>query len=204
MRAFRAVAAVLLSAVVLAGCGAGGGGSEEPSGSPPAGGAGNGTATASAPASAQPPSGSAPPGATDPAPGKPSGAPSGPSVPVSPGPSSALERLVTVTRSGGYAGKTTSLLVKGDGSWTRLDGQARPAGSGRLPADRVAKLRTALAQADLAHLPRIPTGGPAVFDGFLYVFVADGHEVAVDQRSLTPGLHDVLAALPPFEADPSR
>ncbi|MFK0042899.1 hypothetical protein ACIQU4_02145 [Streptomyces sp. NPDC090741] len=197
MRAFRAVAAVLLSAVVLAGCGSGGGGSGKPSASPPPG--GSGTASASASASAQPSPGPASPGATGAPPGKPTGTASASSVPVSPGPSSALERLVTVTRSGGYAGKTTSLLVKGDGSWTRLDGQARPIGTGKLPADRVAKLRTALAQADLAHLPRIPTGGPGVFDGFLYVFVHGGYEVAADQQSLTPALRNVLNELPAFE-----
>ncbi|WP_158708443.1 hypothetical protein [Streptomyces sp. NRRL S-244] len=206
MRAFRAVAAVLLSAVVLAGCGSGGGGSDKPSASHPPGGSGTASAPASDPASAsaQPSPGSGSPGATGVPPGKPSGSAPASSVPVSPGPSSALERLVTVTRTGGYAGKSSTLLVKGDGSWTRLDRQMRPAGTGKLPADREAKLRTALAQADLAHLPRFPTGGPAVFDGFVYTFVHGGYEVTVAQESLTPGLRDVLAELPPFEADPPR
>ncbi|MFE2880624.1 hypothetical protein ACFXG6_33970 [Streptomyces roseus] len=202
MRAFRAVAAVVLGAVVLAGCGSGGGGSDEPSGSPPTGGAGSGAASAPAPASARPPSGPASPGATDPAPENPSGAPSASSVPVSPGPSSALERLVTVTRTGGYAGKSATLAVKGDGSWTRLDRQLHPAGTGRLPADREARLRTALARADLPHLPRFPTGGPKVFDGYVYTFVHGGHEVTAAQESLTPALRAVLAELPPFESDP--
>lgn len=201
MRTLRAVAAALLGAVVLAGCGTGGGGSDGPSGSPPTGSAGSAAAPATAPAPSS--SGSASPGATDPAPGKPSGAPSASSVPVSPGPSSALERLVTVTRTGGYAGKSATLAVKGDGSWTRLDRQLNPAGTGKLPADREAKLRTALAQADLPHLPRFPTGGPAVFDGFVYTFVHGGHEVTMAQESLTPALRAVLAELPPFEADPS-
>ncbi|MFD7835744.1 hypothetical protein [Streptomyces sp. NPDC059761] len=197
MRTLRAVAAVLLSAVVLAGCGSGGGGSDKPPGSPPTGSAGSATPPATAPAQSS--SGPASPGATGPAPGKPSGAPSASSVPVSPGPSSALERLVTVTRTGGYAGKSSTLLVKGDGSWTRLDRQMRPAGTGKLPADREAKLRTALAQADLARLPRFPTGGPAVFDGFVYTFVQGGYEVTVAQESLTPALRGVLAELPAFE-----
>ncbi|MFF4846426.1 hypothetical protein [Streptomyces sp. NPDC001194] len=201
MRAFRAVAAVLLSAVVLAGCGSGGGGSDRPSAKPPPGG---GSPTASASASARPSSDPASPGTTGAPPGKPTGAPSASSAPVSPGPSSALERLVTVARTGGYAGKSSTLLVKGDGSWTRLDRQMSPAGTGKLPADREAKLRAALAQADLAHLPRFPTGGPAVFDGFVYTFVQGGYEVTVAQESLTPALRAVLAELPPFEADPSR
>ncbi|MFD5513046.1 hypothetical protein ACFWIB_35575 [Streptomyces sp. NPDC127051] len=197
MRTLRAVAAVLLSAVVLAGCGSGGGGSDKPPGSPPTGSAGSAMPSATAPAQSS--SGPASPGATGPAPGKSSGAPSASSVPVSPGPSSALERLVTVTRTGGYAGKSSTLLVKGDGSWTRLDRQMRPAGTGKLPADREAKLRTALAQADLARLPRFPTGGPAVFDGFVYTFVQGGYEVTVAQESLTPALRGVLAELPAFE-----
>ncbi|MGW8782480.1 hypothetical protein ACWGNM_31070 [Streptomyces sp. NPDC055796] len=202
MRAFRAVAAVLLSAVVLAGCGSGGGGSDKPSGSPPTGGSGGPTASASA--SGPPSPGPASPGTTGTPPGKPTGTPSASSAPVSPGPSSALERLVTVTRTGGYAGKAATLLVKGDGSWTRLDRQYQPVGAGKLPADREARLRTALGQADLARLPRFPTGGPAVFDGFVYTFVHGGYEVTVAQESLTPALRGVLAELPPFEADPPR
>ncbi|MEU8838208.1 hypothetical protein AB0D97_03620 [Streptomyces roseus] len=125
-------------------------------------------------------------------------------MPVSPGPSSALERLVTVTRSGGYAGKAATVAVKGDGSWTRLDSRLRPAGAGKLPADREARLRAALGRADLARLPRFPTGGPKVFDGFVYTFVQGGYEVTAAQESLTPALLAVLAELPPFEADPQR
>ncbi|MER7462133.1 hypothetical protein [Streptomyces sp. NPDC097981] len=131
--------------------------------------------------------------------GKPTSTPTASAAPLPPGPSSALERLVTVTRSGGFAGTTSSLLVKGDGSWTRLDGQAKPAGSGKLSPDGVTKLRAALGDADFAHLPRIPTSGPTVFDGYSYVFVHGGYEVAADQGSLTPRLQNVLDALPPFE-----
>lgn len=100
----------------------------------------------------------------------------------------------------GLAGRTSTLLVKGDGSWTRLDGQARPAGTGKLPADRVERLRAALRQADFAHLPRVPKGGATIFDGFYYAFVHGGYEVAAEQGSLTPGLQSVLDELPPFEA----
>ncbi|WP_329314505.1 hypothetical protein OG723_25685 [Streptomyces sp. NBC_01278] len=198
MRALRTAAAVLLGAVVLAGCGSDGGGdSDGPGGRPPSGGSGT---AASAPA--QPSPGPSSGGTAAPS-GKPTdtaGAPTAPTVPVSPAPSSALERLVTVTRSGGIAGRTSSLLVKGDGSWTRLDAQARPAGTGKLAPDRVAKLRAALGQADFAHLPRVLKGGGTVFDGFFYAFVHGGHEVAADQESLTPHLQDVLDELPPFEA----
>ncbi|MFF3858664.1 hypothetical protein [Streptomyces sp. NPDC002209] len=195
MRALRAVAAVLLGSVLLSGCGSGGGGSDATPSASPSSGGGN---TASASAQASPGPGSS---ATAEPPGQqPAGTPSASSAPVPPAPSSALERLVTVTRSGGLAGRTSTLLVKGDGSWTRLDGQARPAGTGKLPEDRVEKLRAALRQADFAHLPRVPRGGATIFDGFTYAFVHGGYEVAAEQGSLTPGLQGVLDELPPFEA----
>ncbi|MET9882599.1 hypothetical protein ABZZ20_05445 [Streptomyces sp. NPDC006430] len=193
MRAFRAVAAVLLSVVVLSGCGSG-----EPSAGPS-----SGAGTASAPA--QPSAGATSGPATSSA--SPTAVPGPASTTVSSSgsvpslaPSSALERLVTVTRTGGFAGRTSSLLVKGDGSWTRWDGEAEPTGSGKLSPDRLVRLRTALQQADFAHLPRVLEGGPTVYDGFRYAFVHGGHEVAAGQESLTPGLRSVLDALPPFDA----
>ncbi|WP_328620321.1 hypothetical protein [Streptomyces sp. NBC_00354] len=197
MRALRAVAAVLLGAVVLSGCGSGDGGSDDKATASPSSGGGSSSNTASASAQPSPGPGSS---ATAEPPGQPTSTPTASSVPVPPGPSSALERLVTVTRTGGLAGRTSTLLVKGDGSWTRLDGQARPAGTGKLPADRVERLRAALRQADFAHLPRVPKGGATIFDGFYYAFVHGGYEVAAEQGSLTPGLQSVLDELPPFEA----
>jgi hypothetical protein len=185
------VAAVLLGAVALAGCDAGGAGSPAPS-SPPTGSAQAGTAGAPAASNAPAPDGPAPSG-----PGVP--APSAPTAP-SPAPSSADGRLVAVTRSGGFAGLTTSVVVKGDGSWTRLDGKARQIGSGKLSPDGLARLRAALAAADFPHLPRVATGGPTVYDGFRYAFVHGGHEVAAEDGSIPPRLADVLSALPSFEA----
>ncbi|AXE22966.1 hypothetical protein C0216_05410 [Streptomyces globosus] len=160
-------------AVVLAGCSTapGGGSAASPAGAPPA------TAAPSTPP--------APPEA----------------APAPDAPSPTAERLVTVTRSGGYAGKTTSLLVKGDGSWARLDGEARPAGSGRLSPEDLAELRAALAAADFPRLPRVSMDGGTVFDGFTYVFVHAGREVATADGSIPAGLRPVLDALPPFEAD---
>ncbi|MET9961001.1 hypothetical protein ABZ128_18435 [Streptomyces sp. NPDC006326] len=188
--------AALLGAVVLGGCGAGPGGGG--SGSPE---------TAAAAVSPSAPPGSAAPAGTAAAPG-PTGAPpaspsptaSVPGPAPSPAPSSAGERLVTVTRSGGFAGRTHTLLIRGDGSWTRLDGQGGPEGSGKLAPDRLAGLRAALAAADFPHLPRVVRGGPTVFDGFTYAFVHGGFEVATADGSVPPGLQKVLAALPPFES----
>ncbi|MEU6863719.1 hypothetical protein ABZ924_10650 [Streptomyces sp. NPDC046876] len=170
MRARRATAAaVLLGAVVLAGCGAGGADGAAPNPSHSSTTAGPGTPTTPTP------------------------------TPTTPRPPSAAERLVTVTRSGGFAGRTTSLLVKGDGSWIRLDGKARQVGAGKLSPDGLARLRSALAAADFPHLPRVPRGGPTVYDGFTYAFVHGGFEVMAADGSIPAALSEVLSALPPFE-----
>ncbi|WKV71899.1 hypothetical protein AW27_010435 [Streptomyces sp. PCS3-D2] len=179
VRAFRAVAAVLLGGVVLAGCGpsdSGGGDDAPPQGSTGAGAsAGARTSTGAAPDT-----GASPGASAVPAPG---------------------ETLVRVTRSGGFAGETHTLIVKGDGSWSRLDAKAKPEGTGRLSEPELAALRTALREADFARQPRIATGGPTVYDGFFYAFVHGGYEVAGDQGSLPPALTKVAEALPPFTRD---
>ncbi|WP_053687340.1 hypothetical protein [Streptomyces sp. IGB124] len=186
MRAFRAVAAVLLSAVVLAGCGPSGsggaddarpGGSAEPATS-------TGTSTGAGPAAST---------GTGPSPSPSTG--TGPSAVPAPG-----DTLVRVTRSGGFAGETHTLVVKGDGSWSRLDGKAQPEGTGKLSEQELAALRTALREADFARLPRIATGGPKIYDGFFYAFAHGGYEVAGEQGSLPPALERVAQALPPFTA----
>ncbi|WP_405529092.1 hypothetical protein OG592_14185 [Streptomyces avidinii] len=172
MRAFRAVVAAVLSAVVLAGCGpSGSGGGDE---APPKASTQPGTS-----ASASPPAdpGASPTAGRLPAPG---------------------ETLVRVTRTGGFAGQTHTLVVKGDGSFTRLDVKAKPTGTGKMSGAELTGLRTALREADFARLPRIATGGPTIYDGFSYVFVHDGHEVSRDQGSLPESLTKVLDALPPF------
>ncbi|MGW0390949.1 hypothetical protein ACWDYJ_08605 [Streptomyces sp. NPDC003042] len=177
MRAFRTVAVavtvVLAGVVALSGCGSGG--PPEPDGAN-GGSAGPRTATTA-----------------DPHPG-PAGSPA-----ASPGASrspAAGETLVRVSRSGGFAGETRTLVVTGDGSWTRLDGRAEPEGSGKLTAAGLEALRTALRQADFARLPRVATAERPVHDGFMYAFVHGGFEVAADQSSLAPGLEKVLATLP--------
>ncbi|MGW7434946.1 hypothetical protein [Streptomyces sp. NPDC054849] len=191
MRAWRAVTASLLSAMVLAGCGpsASAGGDDAP------------------PRASTEPSGSASgsPGATggaspDPTP---SASPSGPAATTSPSADrlpAPAENLVRVTQSGGFAGRTHTLVVKGDGSWTRLDAKAKPESTGKMSERELAALRTALREADFARLPRISTGGPTIYDGFSYTFVHGGYEVVADQGSLPPALQKVLDALPVFAA----
>ncbi|MFD0358730.1 hypothetical protein ACFVHW_34105 [Streptomyces sp. NPDC127110] len=104
-----------------------------------------------------------------------------------------------MSRSGGFAGQTRTVIVKGDGSWTLLDGKARDLRSGKLAPARLEVLRGALREADFAHLPRVATADPPVYDGFTYAFVHGGFEVAADQTELAPGLQKVLDALPGFD-----
>ncbi|MFF8266116.1 hypothetical protein ACF059_01860 [Streptomyces sp. NPDC016562] len=185
MRAFRSVAAVLLlllGALLVAGCGPSGSGSGD--GAPP-------KATPQAPSHAPPNTSTATGPSTAPAPG------ASPSAEPLPDPSATLVR---VTRSGGFAGQTHTLVVKDDGSWTRLDAKAGPQGTGKLSEAELAALRTALREADFARLPRISTGGPKIYDGFFYAFAHGGFEVAGDEGSLPRTLTKVLDALPPFTA----
>ncbi|MCX4958135.1 hypothetical protein [Streptomyces virginiae] len=190
MHALRAAAVAVLSTVVLAGCGPsdpGGGDDARPKASTEPG-----TSASADPSSGASTSPGTSPGTGAGATADPSTSPTAGRVPA-PG-----ETLVRVTRTGGFAGQTHTLVVKGDGSWSRLDAKARPTGTGKLSAAELAGLRTALREADFARLPRIATGGPTIYDGFFYAFVHDGHEVAGDQGSLPEALTKVLDALPPF------
>ncbi|WP_030775177.1 hypothetical protein [Streptomyces sp. NRRL F-2664] len=186
MRAFRAVAGVLVSAVVLAGCGASGSGGGD--GAPPRSSAEPAAGTTTGPAAGPT---TAPAAATSAGP-DPSGSPTRAPAPG--------ETLVRVTRSGGFAGDTHTLVVKGDGSWTRLDAKAKGEDTGRQSEQELTALRTALREADFARLPRTATGGPKIYDGFFYAFVHGGYEITREQGSLPPALERVVAALPPFTA----
>ncbi|MFG2711725.1 hypothetical protein ACGFX2_14360 [Streptomyces goshikiensis] len=121
-----------------------------------------------------------------------------PTASASPSPAAA-ESLVRVTRTGGFAGRTSSVLVKGDGSWTRLDGDAKPVGGGKLTPEGLERLRSALRAADFAHLPRVSKSGTPVYDGFEYTIVHGGFEVVTADGSVPPALQDVLSALPPAD-----
>ncbi|MEV7442390.1 hypothetical protein AB0O22_14690 [Streptomyces sp. NPDC091204] len=181
MRALRAVAGLVLGAALLAGCG------------PAASAGGDDTPPKASTESAPSPAGSASGSGTGPA-ASPAASPTASRVPA-PG-----ETLVRVTRTGGFAGQTHTLIVKGDGSWTRLDAKAKTESTGTMPEAGLAALRTALQEADFAHLPRVATGGPTIYDGYFYAFVHGGYEVAGDQSSLPPALTRVVDALPSFTA----
>lgn len=109
------------------------------------------------------------------------------------------ETLVAVTRSGGIAGKTATLIIKGHGSFLRLNAKAETVDRGKLSAAALTKLRTALQKADFPRLPRISMPKQPVFDSFTYAFRHGGYEVAADQTTLPQPLEGVLGALPSFE-----
>ncbi|MFJ8208709.1 hypothetical protein [Streptomyces sp. NPDC096033] len=190
MRAAGAAAAVLLAAVVLAGCGDDG----SPGAPTPAG------ATAPATATAPPSPAATAPGPATPQPTTPGPARTTPLATPPPTANPSTERLLRVTRSGGFTGRTRTLLVNGDGSWTLLGEQAKDLRKGRLSPSALEDLRTALREADFAHLPRTATADPPVYDGFTYSFVHGGFEVAADQTALPAALSRVLKALPGFDA----
>ncbi|WP_455362293.1 hypothetical protein [Streptomyces sp. SYSU K21746] len=153
------------AALLLAGCTAGGGGT-------PA------QATPDLPAASSP----APEPATASATPEPSATPS------------EDERLVTVTVTGGIAGRHESVLVNDDGSYTTLTG-GKSADAGRLTPAELRALRTALKEADIPHLPRVSTGQP-VPDAFVYAIRYEGYEVVTSDPTPPPALRKVLAAVP--------
>ncbi|MEU6891601.1 hypothetical protein ABZ934_07330 [Streptomyces sp. NPDC046557] len=180
MRAFRATAtattAALLGVVILSGCGL-----ARPD---------HALVTFTAEATAGG-SGPAPRDTSAPAPEPEPGAPSPPPA--------TAETIVTVTRSGGFAGRTHTLSVSSDGSWTRRGAHAEPEGGGLLSSTQLGRLRAAVEAADFAHLSRTAKSGGTVFDGFTYTFVRGGLKVVTNDGSVPAVLTKLLDALPPFE-----
>ncbi|MGW1887026.1 hypothetical protein [Streptomyces sp. NPDC001970] len=143
---------------------------------------------------------SSPPTTASPPP-PPSRPPSSEPPSASPSPTAALtgkeEQLVAATLTGGIDGRHESVVVSGDGSYTRLI-RGRTVASGRMEPVELAALRTALADADFPHLPRISMGEP-VLDGRVYAIIHGGREVVTGDPAPPPALSKVIAALP-FEA----
>lgn len=198
-------ATVALAAVsALGGCSSGG----AKNGASPAPGTSTGTGTPSATAtdagtpspgqsagqSQSPGSGTTGGTGTQPVPGTSSSAPA-----PSASPSASEATLVVVTRSGGMTGKASTLIIREDGSFLRLDAKAATVDRDKLPAAGLAKLRTALEEADFPRLPRISKPDRPVIDAFTYAFRYAGYEVAADQTTMPQPLQKVMAALPPFE-----
>ncbi|WP_434596409.1 hypothetical protein [Streptomyces sp. A5-4] len=175
---------MMIATLSLTGCGSGDGrgsdaGTSESAPSPSVGRSGGDQTGTSAP----PPTGAPTPSAST------------PSAPSTPAP--ANERLVTVTVSGGFDGRHQSTLVNGDGSYRMLSHRPeRPEHTGRMKPAELAELRTALAEADFAKLPRLNVADQPIADGLTTAVVHRGHEVVTDGSKPVPGLDRVIAALP--------
>ncbi|MEV6653079.1 hypothetical protein [Streptomyces sp. NPDC051219] len=133
------------------------------------------------------------PAASAPAPGPGPTAATGTPTPA-PAPTTLDERLVTVTVTGGIAGRHDSVLVNGDGTYTTLTA-GKTGAPGRLTPAELTALRTALKEADFPHLPRVSMGQP-VPDAFIYAIRYQGHEVVTSDPAPPPALRKVLAAVP--------
>ncbi|WHM36670.1 hypothetical protein [Streptomyces sp. BPTC-684] len=103
-------------------------------------------------------------------------------------------QLLKLVVSGGFAGLHNELVVKADGSYTSTSRDGKTT-TGTLPPDALAKLRTALKDADFAHLPPRPTGRP-IADALMYQFTYEGHVVLTDDIHQGPALRNVRTHLP--------
>lgn len=103
-------------------------------------------------------------------------------------------QLLKMVVSGGFAGLHNELVVKEDGSYTSTSRDGKTT-TGTLAPDALARLRTALKDADFAHLPPRPTGRP-VADALMYQFTYEGRVVLTDDVHQGPALRNVRANLP--------
>ncbi|MGW8884539.1 hypothetical protein [Streptomyces sp. NPDC055749] len=125
--------------------------------------------------------------------------PSPSSISPAPAPAPADELLVAATVSGGIDGRHQSMLINGDGSYTTLS-LGKDRGKGQMEPAELTSLRTALADADFAKLPRINLREQPVPDGLTTAVIYQGHEVVTDGSTPIPELDRVIAALPPMDA----
>ncbi|MGW7369662.1 hypothetical protein ACWGI8_41125 [Streptomyces sp. NPDC054841] len=179
MRRITGAAGLLAAALLVSGCDGGGAAKGAPD-----------STASSAPATASPSSPSSPTPSSSPSP-SPSGAPTSA---LAPAPTGKVERLVAATMTGGIDGRHESVIVRGDGSYTRL-GRGKPDESGRLTPAELATLRKALSDADFPRLPRISMGDP-VPDGRVYAIIYGGREVVTGDPAPPPALGKVISALP--------
>ncbi|MFF0743907.1 hypothetical protein ACFYVL_26285 [Streptomyces sp. NPDC004111] len=136
--------------------------------------------------STTPPAPSTPPPTTPPP--SPTVPPSDPTPPQG-------KRLVAATVSGGIDGRHRSVLVNEDGTYTTVD-RKKPPKKGKMPADKLAELRSALAESNFGALPRVSVADPPVMDGVMTAVIYQGHEVATDGMKKVPRLDRVIDALP--------
>ena len=102
--------------------------------------------------------------------------------------------LVRYERRGGLAYSDVVITVREDGRGTRTtaDDRSRTAPFTLAP-DRLARLRQALRDADLAHLR--PSAAPPPADGYEYTLTASGRTLRFPQGELPRALVPVIALL---------
>jgi hypothetical protein len=102
--------------------------------------------------------------------------------------------LVRYERRGGVGQTDVAITVREDGRGTRTTADPRlPSASFTLAPDRLARLRCALGDADLAHLRSDGTPPPA--DGYEYTLTASGRTLRFPQGGLPRALVPVIALL---------
>jgi len=102
--------------------------------------------------------------------------------------------LVRYERRGGLAHTDVVITVREDGSGARTSSDPRfPSAPFTLAPDRLARLRRALRDADLAHVRS--SVAPTPPDGYEYTLTALGHTVRFPQGELPRALVPVIALL---------
>jgi hypothetical protein len=102
--------------------------------------------------------------------------------------------LVSYERRGGLAHSDVVITVREDGSATRTTaGRGSSSAPFTLAPDRLARLRRALRDADLAHLRS--SGAPPPADGYEYTLTASGRTLRFPQGALPRALVPVIALL---------
>jgi hypothetical protein len=99
------------------------------------------------------------------------------------------DSLVHLRKTGGFAGVDHTIVV-GESGVVRVDGEGR----GRLPGDRLARLRTLLDEARFATLPMTRID-PGVRDAFEYHVTYRHRTVTTNAPEQLPGLAPVIELL---------
>lgn len=124
------------------------------------------------------------------------GAPTAPgSTPTTGGNGTAMDVLVSFTRTGGLAGANDSLTVAPDGSYTIQTKKGNK--SGKLTADELSALKAALSSTDFNKMPTVNDNG-GVADGYTYTITYSGRQITAKDGSVPPALQPVIVALGAF------
>jgi hypothetical protein len=111
------------------------------------------------------------------------------------GNTTAMDTLVTFTRTGGLAGNNDKLVVRPDGSYTITTRQGSR--EGKLTTDELNALKAALASTDFNKMPTVNDNG-AVADAYTYTVTYSGRQITAKDGAIPPALQPVISALGAF------